>query len=266
MPVITAALVAAAVLCWGAARPWRRLRRTPPRQRAEKVLRLGVGLTAALVVLVAVGGVLAGARGAVLAFAAGASAALLCWTAGQARQSHHRRQLRDEVASGCSEVAAALRAGHPPRRALGAVARHLPVFAQPAAQLAIGGDAVEALRRAARRPGAEGLAALAAAWSIAERTGASMTTSLDDVAADLVAERELGRAVATELAAARLTGRLLGLLPLAGIGLGYLVGGDPVGYLTSSPPGLACLGIGVGLAVVGVVWSEKLADRAAALR
>ena len=60
--------------------------------------------------------------------------------------------------------------------------------------------------------------------------------------------------------------RLLGGLPLVGLGLGYAVGGDPIGYLTGSAAGLVCLTIGGGLAAVGLVWSDTLADRAGRLR
>ena len=223
-----------------------------------------------LLVLVAVGAAVVGAladgvRGAVVGWVAGSVIAVFGWVGLRARDGRRRAAIGDQVARGCGELAALLRGGRDPLGALRTGAGDAPLFAEAAAQQRVGGDLVTVLREASRRPGAEGFAALATGWRVAERTGAAMTTTLDDLAASLVAERELRRTVATELAAARLTGRLLGLLPAVGLVLGYAVGGDPRGDLTGSPPGLACLALGGSLAAAGVVWSESLAERAGRL-
>lgn len=266
MPLVSAVAMLIAVMLWQPQAPWRRLRVRAPARRPDSRVRLVPVLVSGVAAAVVAGWVVDSVRGAVLGLALGASAAVAIWTLAHAARARQRNRTRDEVARGCSELAALLRAGHPPGRALQLVADGVPVFAEPAAHAEVGGDLVEALQRVAARPGCHGLGGLAGAWRIAERTGASMTVFLDDLAANLSAERELRRTVDTELAAPRLTGRLLGFLPVVGLGLGYLVGGDPVGYLTGSLPGLACLGIGISLAVAGVVWTEKLADRAGELR
>ncbi len=266
MPVVSALAIVAAVLVWHPPAPGRRLRARAPAHRPENRVRLVPVLLAGVAAAVATGWVVDSVRGAVLGLAAGSSAAVAVWTLTHADRARRRNRIRDQVARGCSELAALLRAGHPPGRALQLVAEGLPIFAEPAAHAQIGGDPIEALQRVALRPGCHGLRGLAGAWRIAERTGASMTSFLDDLAADLAAERELRRTVDTELAAPRMTGRLLGFLPVVGLGLGYAVGGDPVGYLIGSLAGLACLGVGISLAAAGVVWTEKLADRAGELR
>ena len=253
---------AIAVLLWWPPQTVRRLRTPVPERSGRRRLPLPVGLAAAVGFGSVAGLTVAGAKGAVLALVAGTGIAVTVWTLHRARARTHREAARDQVARGCDELAALMRAGHSPWRAVTLVSASVPVFAEPAAHHRVGGDLTTALRDASRRPGCSGLARLAATWAIAERTGAAMTTSLDDLAGSLHAERELRRRVDTELAAARLSGRLLGLLPLVGLVLGYAVGGDPVHYLTESPPGLACLGLGVGLGAAGVVWSEQLAERA----
>lgn len=265
MTAAASALMACAVwLCWSSPAV-RRLR--PPRpDRAVVRVRAPAALVLLVIGAPIPGLLLDGVRGAVLGWAAGVTAAAAGWTVLHGRAARRRSAARDQVAHGCGELAGLLRAGYPPVRALELVARDVPLFAELAAHHRVGGDVVAVLRAASRRPGADGLAALATSWQIAERTGAAMTTALDDVAANLAAERELTRLVSTELAAARLTGRLLGFLPVVGIGLGYAVGGDPLGYLTGSPAGLACLAIGSGLAAGGLVWSEALAERAGRLR
>lgn len=265
MTGVAGALLAWAVwLCWTPA-PVRRLREG---RRSPRVVRVRAPVGFGLIVFGApvLGGVLDGVRGAALGWVVGVTGAAAVWTALHARAGRRRSATRDQVARGCSELAGLLRAGYAQVRALELVAREAPLFAEVAAHHRVGGGVVEVLRTAARRPGASGLAGLAASWRVAERTGAAMTASLDDLVVNLAAERELARTVTTELAAARLTGRLLGFLPIVGLALGYVVGGDPVGYLTGSSAGLACLSIGSGLAAAGVVWSEALAERAGRLR
>ncbi|MFT3860294.1 type II secretion system F family protein [Micropruina sp.] len=266
MGLLSGLLLVAAVLAWGSAHPWRRVRARTKQRRVDPAPRLVPVLVVGVATLAGAGWVIGSVRAAVLATLAGACLSAAVWTLANARRGRRQARARDEVAQGASELAALLRAGHAPGRALQVVARAAPCFGEPAAHFAIGGDVTDALRRGADRPGYEGLRGLAAAWRTAQRTGASMTSFLDELSAQLAAERELGRSVATELAAARLTGRLLGFLPLVGIVLGYAVGGDPVAFLLSSDPGLWCLTAGVGLAVAGVVWSEKLAERAGRLR
>lgn len=267
MTALAGLALAAAVLVGWPAGPARRLSTDPPVARTSRARLPGWVPLVLGVALAGVAGVaLDGVRGGVLGWSVGVTAAVVGWTALRSRAAKRRAAARDEVARGCGELAALLRAGHAPLRALRLVAQDAPLFAEAAAQQRMGGEVAAVLRQGSTRPGGQGLAAVAAAWQVTERTGAAMTASLDDLAAHLQAEREVGRTVITELAATRLTGRLLGLLPVVGLALGYLIGGDPLGYLTASVPGLVCLGVGTGLAAGGVVWSETLADRAGRLR
>lgn len=264
MSALAAMLTTWAVwLCWPEA-TIRRLRADRRRRLGVRV-RAGVLLGAIVIGAPLAGVLLGGVRGAVFGWVLGVGGVVAAGTGLRAVAVRRRTAVSEQVARGCAELAGLLRAGYPPLRALEVVAAEAALFAGVAAHHRVGGDVVAALRTAAQQPGASGLGGLATAWQIAERTGAALTTALDDLAANLAAERDLARTVTTELAAARLTGRLLGFLPLAGLGLGYAVGGDPVRYLTGSPAGLACLGIGVGLAGAGVAWSESLAERAGRL-
>lgn len=67
----------------------------------------------------------------------------------------------------------------------------------------------------------------------------------------------------SELAAARASGRIMGLLPLVGLLMGHVVGAHPTVFLTTTWLGRACLLGSTLLACVGVLWSESLADRVA---
>ena len=204
------------------------------------------------------------AFGGPLGLAIGLVAAALTATGYGVLRSHRLRRLavrrRAEVVRSCQALAGLLRTGHVPAGALSAAAAESPVLAEPAAVQRVGGDVGPVLRRLGRVPGQEGLVELANAWQVSERTGASMTATLDALAERLVADTALRNVVRTELSAPRATGRLLGALPLVGIVLGYSFGGDPVAYLTGSLAGHICLVVGVGLGCAGVVWTERLAD------
>ena len=86
-----------------------------------------------------------------------------------------------------------------------------------------------------------------------------MAELLDQVAHALRSGQSVERTVAAELAGPRATGRVMAALPLCGIGLGYLLGGDPLGFLVGGPFGWACLVLGASLAAGGVLWIEWLA-------
>lgn len=193
--------------------------------------------------------------------AGGCVAATVTWLL---RRNRHRRAVakeRAEVVRACQLVGGMLGLGQVPAEALRAAAARTPVLAEAAAVQSLGGEVAVVLRRAATGPGREGLSQLANAWQVAERTGASMATTLTAVAERLAADLALRATVEAELSAPRATGRLLAVLPVAGVGLGYLLGGDPVAFLTSSLFGQLCLAGGALLGCVGLVWTELLADR-----
>jgi tight adherence protein B len=170
-----------------------------------------------------------------------------------------------EAARACRVVDSLLNQGHVPLRALIAVAQECPMLGPAAAAAQLGGDVVPMLRDLGAQPGAAGFLEVARAWEVTERTGAPLHGALSRVKASLAAQAELAAVTAQELAAPRATSQILAVLPAVGLGLGYLVGGDPVAFLTGTPAGRVCLMAGVGLACLGAVWSDVLAARAAAL-
>src|SRR5207302_5394000 len=87
---------------------------------------------------------------------------------------------------------------------------------------------------------ARGAVLVDVAWQVAGRLGAPLADLLDRVDADLRAADRLGVEVAAQTAGARASGWLLAGLPAAGVGLGYAIGGDPLGVLLHTPVGAAC--------------------------
>jgi tight adherence protein B len=178
----------------------------------------------------------------------------------RARRTRLRR--RGKVVSMCDALVAELQSGQPPASAVSAVAREWPELETVRDAARLGGDGPEALRRLSTRPGGEPLAQVAAAWEVASSSGAGLAEVLDRLSVVLRADEEVRREVAASLASPRATATMLAVLPLFGIGLGTAIGAEPLAVLTGSLLGAGCLAAGCVLAGVGLLWVERIVDRA----
>jgi tight adherence protein B len=215
-----------------------------------------------LLVLIIAAGFTGEGRGAVLA----STGLLVAMTAGRLIILYRRRRstlrARADVAQACTVLASYLRVGQVPSAALAIAAADCDVLREGQRAHTLGGDVVSVWRQQARRRGHMGLLDLARAWQVSVETGAPMSSMLDQVASSLSADQSLMGVVNSELAAARATSKVMAALPPCGIGIGYLLGGDPVRWLLAGPAGWACLLSGMLLACAGVLWIEALARRA----
>jgi len=184
-----------------------------------------------------------------------------------ARALGRRRRDRAEaaVAAGrvletCELMASELAAGHPPDAALQRAAAEWPVLGPAAKAADLGSDLPAALVELARTPGAEDLRLVAAAWSVAHRTGGGLAAALDRVAEAIRGRRATRRVVESELASARATARLVAVLPLVMLLVGSGEGSGAFGFLLGHPAGMACLAVGLGLGFAGLWWIERIAD------
>lgn len=189
--------------------------------------------------------------------------AVAAGTIGWLVRSHRRRRAQrlasDEVARAARVLASLLRAGQLPRQGLAEAALDCPRLASAATAARLGADVPQELRRAAHEPGAEGLAAIAGAWRVAERSGAPIAEVLGEVAVRLRAERALEGVVEAELSAARASGQIMAALPFLAVVLGFAAGADPIAFLFGNPLGELLVLAGVVLTACGVVWIDRLA-------
>jgi tight adherence protein B len=175
----------------------------------------------------------------------------------RARRRAETAAFRAEVARVIRSTSAELRAGVDPVAALRAATMDASSAWAPV-RAAGTADVRTALHAAASTPGGAGLADVAAAWHLAEQTGAPLAVILDRIAGSIQAEVELDREVAVEAGPARATARLMAVLPVFGLGLGLLLGVNPVAVLVGSGIGVACLVGGLSLACCGVWWIERI--------
>jgi len=145
----------------------------------------------------------------------------------------------------------------------------LQVLAAARAASMIGTSVAEAIRTSAAKDLKGGNPAerriwgeLAACLDVAEASGCPLADVLTRFSAQLEAEDDAGDARQTALAGPKATVRLLTWLPVFGLGLGMLLGTDPVGVLLANGVGLAALAAGGVLTVAGRIWSSRLVHAA----
>ncbi|MFR9804885.1 type II secretion system F family protein [Pseudonocardia sp. RS010] len=255
-------LLAAALLCAPGSSASRRLRvlapLSPRHALAVPPLRLLVVLGGA-----ALGLVLGGPAGGI----AGAAAAEVARRRrSRAREGAAATAAAGELADAVSRIVEELRSGSHPAAALGGARSDGPLAAQalaPAAAAArLGDDVPAALDRCAA--GCSDLVAtelrrLAGAWSLADRHGAPLADLLSGTLADLRWRLAFAARVRARLAGPRATAGVLTALPLLGLGLGHLLGADPLRVLRDGLLGQALLLVGSGLLLAGLLWSDRIA-------
>jgi tight adherence protein B len=104
--------------------------------------------------------------------------------------------------------------------------------------------------------------AAAHAFCIAESAGVPPAAALAGVDRDLRARSDLARAVTGAVAGARASAALLAGLPVLGLLLGAAMGARPLHLLIGSGAGRLVCCLGVLLDSAGVIWTQRLVDRA----
>lgn len=103
---------------------------------------------------------------------------------------------------------------------------------------------------------------LAACWQVSERTGAPLAEVLERFARYLENDIDLLQMREAAMGGPKATGRILSWLPLLGLGLGLVMGTDPLGVLFGSVFGALICCVGLTLALVGSRWTARLICRA----
>jgi tight adherence protein B len=174
----------------------------------------------------------------------------------QDKAAQHRRLL---VVDYCEALVGELRAGQPVSRAVERAAAAWPEAEAVAAASRLDASVPGALHRLASLPGAGTVHKLAGAWAISVGTGAGLVLAVEQVLATARAEEATARLVRAELASARATARLVTTLPLVVLLAAQGIGARPWHFLLDTAAGVACLGAGVTLSLLGLGWIDRIA-------
>lgn len=195
-------------------------------------------------------------------------AAILGGTAAAAvalsRRDHRRKRADDtrrRVVEACEALASELRAGQPPPEALDQAAGVWSPLGAAVAASRLGAEVPDSLRALARTPGAESLEEVAAAWQVAQQSGAGLARAVDRCADAARGALAGHRIVAAELSSAQATARMIVVLPVLLLVLSDGNGAESLRFLTGTDAGLACLGAGLALALTGLAWIDHIVTR-----
>jgi tight adherence protein B len=176
------------------------------------------------------------------------------------RKGRAESEVADRVLETTELLAAELAAGLPPGVALQHAAHSWSTL-QPVAEAERLGASVPSAWRAIaeQNAGAGDLRLVGAGWDAALRTGGGLAEATARVASSIRANRASARVIASELASARATSRLVAGLPIAALLMGTSEDSHPVQFLFADPVGLACLAGGLAFGLVGLWWIEAIA-------
>ena len=164
---------------------------------------------------------------------------------------------RARTVQALGSLAAELESGQPPTSALLAAGGDPSIWPATAAAIPLGEDIAAGLANDARvRPA---LRHLGACWEVSTSTGTGFAAAVTRLADSERAAERVRVNLEGELAGPRATARMLALLPIIGIGFGMMLGSDPLSWLLTTVPGLACLVVGVTLTILGTVWTGRIA-------
>lgn len=191
--------------------------------------------------------------------------------AGTAGLRHRRRVRRRDRTSEAAALQAAmdvlvgeLRVGAHPVAAFGNAAAEVDgvvatAMRAVAARARLGADVAAGLRSVGARSALPThWERIAVCWQLAETHGLAIGTLMRTVQHDIVARERFSSKVNSGMAGARATATLLAVLPAAGIGLGQLIGAEPVRFLVAGGVGGWLLVIGVILVCGGLLWSDRI--------
>jgi tight adherence protein B len=99
---------------------------------------------------------------------------------------------------------------------------------------------------------------LALFWLLGQTHGLAIATLMRTAHRDIVERERFAARVEAGMAGARTTAMVLAGLPVLGIGLGQLIGADPLSFLMSGGAGGWLLVVGVIFACCGLLWSDRI--------
>ena len=216
--------------------------------------------------LVVVGGLIVMVvAGPGLAVAAVSAAAILRIAITRRRRAGGRRRAGEQLADAVAAIAAGLRAGGSLVQAVSYARDEAdePLRSELSdlvERIALGTPVGEALLGWADARDSEDVRLIVGVLDLHRRSGGDLPAVLDGVASTLRERRAAQREVRALTAQARLSGSILGLLPIAFFGFLLLTSRTEMLRALASPIGSTALAVGLGMELLAFVWIRRLVE------
>lgn len=173
--------------------------------------------------------------------------------------------LDDELADAVRSLAAGMRAGLSVPQAIAYAAREgEPPLADGLARIVdrveLGGELEDALGDWANQIGTDDARLVVGVLALHRRSGGDLPRVLDQVAATLRERSSAAREVRALTAQARLSGAILGLLPIGFFGFLWMTSRSDIEGAFASPIGVGAMAGGVVLEAVAFLWIRSLLE------
>ncbi len=171
----------------------------------------------------------------------------------------------EQLADGVRALSAGMRAGLSVPQAVGYAAREgtppLSVaFGRIADAVSLGGELDVALQGWATDVGSEDARLVVGVLGLHRRTGGDLPRVLDQVATTLRERTSAAREVRGLTAQARLSGAILGLLPIGFFGFLWMTSREQIDGAFRTPVGIAAVVVGLSLESIAFLWIRKLLE------
>jgi len=196
----------------------------------------------------------------------GATAGVALRRAVRRRADGKRRAVRDEqLADAVGSVSAALRAGLSVPQAFGYTAGETPpplgdALSEVTRDIDLGLPMETAVARWARAVGTDDARLFAGVLRLHRRSGGDLPSVLDQVAATLRERRAAAREVRALTAQGRLSGAILGFLPIGFFAFLWLTSRSDIEGAFRSPAGLVAIGVGLTMEGLAFLWIRHLLE------
>jgi len=229
----------------------------PLRAREYVTILLGAAVTAGLV-----GALVRGIVGGLIT-AASAAAAVWLWPVRAA--ARRRQQFVEALPGALASMAGALRAGQSLVGAMRVVAEEFPEpvgpeFARAVQGIQLGMTPQAAVSQMRRRVDVPEVSYLEAAIALHQQTGSDLGYLLDRTVEALRARMEASSELRALTAQARLSGRVLMVVPLVLAAFMYMVDRDYGATMLGTGPGRGVIAVAVALMVLGRYWIRRITE------
>ena len=191
----------------------------------------------------------------------------IVWAIRTARQHARATAIRSHTSTFLGFVIGDLRAGNGMPHALGVAVDSLSPDAPSelcdavrvaAARSAGGGDGANVLISSSYPD----LVRVGQLWKVAARHGIPLVALCENAQRRIDAQLTHAAATRAALQGPKATAMVLSILPVVGIGMGGLLGADPLHFLLGGGTGGVLLVAGTGLTTAGFVWSQRIMGKA----